>query len=64
MPRAASRAPSRQTAGERSAPRRKAAARDTLNIRIKAEDRGPIDRAAHSLGKTRTDLPKAAPNAQ
>ena len=30
--------------------------RDTLNLRIKPEDRGLIDRAAQSLGKTRTDF--------
>jgi uncharacterized protein (DUF1778 family) len=56
MPRAAAKTPSRQTSGERSAPRQRAAARETLNIRIKAEDRGLIDRAAQSLGKTRTDF--------
>ena len=32
------------------------AKRDTLNVRIKAEDRGLIDRAASSVGKTRTDF--------
>lgn len=31
-------------------------ARDTLNIRIKADERGLIDRAAEALGKTRTDF--------
>lgn len=30
--------------------------RDTLNIRIKPEERGLIDRAARSLGKNRTDF--------
>ena len=30
--------------------------RDSLNIRIKAEDRGLIDRAAQLLGKNRTDF--------
>ena len=30
--------------------------RDTLNLRIKADDRGLIDRAARLLGKTRTDF--------
>lgn len=30
--------------------------RDTLNIRIKPEDRGLIDQAARLLGKTRTDF--------
>jgi len=32
------------------------AKRDTLNIRIKPEERGLIDRAAQSLGKNRTDF--------
>jgi uncharacterized protein (DUF1778 family) len=32
------------------------AKRDTLNVRIKAEDRGLIERAASSVGKTRTDF--------
>jgi len=30
--------------------------RDTLNLRIKPEDRGLIDRAAKLTGKTRTDF--------
>ena len=30
--------------------------RTTLNLRIKPEERGLIDRAAKSLGKTRTDF--------
>jgi len=30
--------------------------RDTLNIRIKPEDRGLIDRAAKARGKNRTDF--------
>ncbi len=30
--------------------------RQTLNIRIKSEDRGLIDRAARASGKTRTDF--------
>jgi uncharacterized protein (DUF1778 family) len=30
--------------------------RETLNLRIKPEERGLIDRAAKSLGKTRTDF--------
>ena len=30
--------------------------RETLNIRIKAEERGLIDRAAKSRGKNRTDF--------
>ncbi|MFH1343207.1 MAG: DUF1778 domain-containing protein [Pseudomonadota bacterium] len=32
------------------------AARDTLNLRIKPELRGLIDRAAHLAGKNRTDF--------
>ena len=32
------------------------AKRETLNLRIKLEERGLIDRAAKSLGKTRTDF--------
>ncbi len=30
--------------------------RETLNLRIKPEERGLIDRAARSLGKTRTNF--------
>ena len=30
--------------------------RDTLNLRIKSDDRGLIDRAAELTGKTRTDF--------
>jgi uncharacterized protein (DUF1778 family) len=30
--------------------------RDTLNLRIKPDERGLIDRAAHLTGKTRTDF--------
>jgi uncharacterized protein (DUF1778 family) len=30
--------------------------RDTLNLRIKPEERGLIDRAARATGKTRTDF--------
>jgi len=30
--------------------------RETLNIRIKADERGLIDRAARARGKTRTDF--------
>lgn len=30
--------------------------RDTLNIRIKPDERGLIDRAAELMGKTRTDF--------
>jgi uncharacterized protein (DUF1778 family) len=33
-----------------------AAKRETLNVRIKPEDRSLIDRAAHLLGKSRTDF--------
>ncbi len=33
-----------------------AARRETLNIRIKASERGLIDRAAELTGKTRTDF--------
>jgi uncharacterized protein (DUF1778 family) len=33
-----------------------ASRRDTLNLRIKAEERGLIDRAATLTGKTRTDF--------
>jgi uncharacterized protein (DUF1778 family) len=33
-----------------------AAKRDTLNLRIKSEERGLIDRAALSVGKNRTDF--------
>jgi uncharacterized protein (DUF1778 family) len=32
------------------------AKRETLNLRIKPQERGLIDRAARSLGKTRTDF--------
>ena len=34
----------------------RSAARQTLNLRIKPDERGLIDRAAKSLGKTRTDF--------
>jgi uncharacterized protein (DUF1778 family) len=34
----------------------RAAKRATLNVRIKPEDRNLIDRAAHLLGKSRTDF--------
>jgi uncharacterized protein (DUF1778 family) len=34
----------------------KAAKRETLNVRIKSEDRNLIDRAARLLGKSRTDF--------
>ncbi len=33
-----------------------AARRETLNLRVKAEDRGLIDRAARLTGKTKTDF--------
>ena len=33
-----------------------AAKRETLNLRIKPDERSLIDRAAISLGKTRTDF--------
>ena len=36
--------------------KRQAAKRETLNVRIKPEDRSLIDRAAHLLGKSRTDF--------
>jgi uncharacterized protein (DUF1778 family) len=32
------------------------AKRETLNVRLKAEDRGLFDQAAHLLGKSRTDF--------
>ena len=35
---------------------RRPALRETLNIRVKQEDRGLIDRAARTLGKTRMDF--------
>lgn len=35
---------------------KKPARRDTLNLRIKPEERGLIDRAAELAGKTRTDF--------
>jgi uncharacterized protein (DUF1778 family) len=35
---------------------RPTARRDTLNLRIKPEDRGLIDRAAKLTGKTKTDF--------
>ena len=36
--------------------KRQAAKRETLNVRIKPEDRRLIERAAHLLGKSRTDF--------
>jgi uncharacterized protein (DUF1778 family) len=48
-----------------SASKRQARPRETLNIRIRAEDRGLIDRAASARGTNRTDsfsmLPGALP---
>jgi uncharacterized protein (DUF1778 family) len=38
------------------APKRQAAKRETLNVRVKPEDRNLIDRAAKLLGKSRTDF--------
>jgi len=35
---------------------RRIAKRETLNLRIKPEERGLIDRAAKSVGKNRTDF--------
>jgi uncharacterized protein (DUF1778 family) len=37
-------------------PAKRAPRRDTLNIRIRPEERGLIDRAAELTGKTRTDF--------
>ena len=34
----------------------KASKRETLNVRVKSEDRNLIDRAARLLGKSRTDF--------
>lgn len=39
------------------------AKRETLNLRIRAEDRGLIDRAAKATGKNRTDFMLAAARA-
>jgi uncharacterized protein (DUF1778 family) len=39
-----------------AAPRTATRRRDTLNLRIKPEERGLIDRAARATGKTRTDF--------
>jgi uncharacterized protein (DUF1778 family) len=44
-----------QTAETSMSPRR-TAKRETLNLRIKPEERGLIDRAAKSVGKNRTDF--------
>jgi uncharacterized protein (DUF1778 family) len=56
MPRSAIERTSERPVAERPALKRAVATRATLNIRIKAEDRGLIDRAAEALGKTRTDF--------
>jgi uncharacterized protein (DUF1778 family) len=39
-----------------SASKRQTVRRETLNIRIRAEERGLIDRAARARGKNRTDF--------
>jgi uncharacterized protein (DUF1778 family) len=39
-----------------ASPRAATPRRDTLNLRIKPEERGLIDRAAQITGKTRTDF--------
>ena len=39
-----------------TAPSKAPAKRETLNIRIKADERGLIDRAAELTGRTRTDF--------
>lgn len=39
-----------------STPSEASVKRETLNIRIRAEERGLIDRAARARGKTRTDF--------
>jgi uncharacterized protein (DUF1778 family) len=39
-----------------ASPRPETTPRDTLNLRIKPEDRGLIDRAARATGKTRTNF--------
>ena len=44
----------KSTAG--AAPKSRSAPRGTLNLRIPAEERSLIDRAARSSGKTRTDF--------
>jgi uncharacterized protein (DUF1778 family) len=41
---------------EATMPRPQTTRRDTLNLRIKPEERGLIDRAASITGKTRTDF--------
>jgi uncharacterized protein (DUF1778 family) len=39
-----------------AAPKSRSATRETLNLRIPAQERSLIDRAARSSGKTRTDF--------
>jgi uncharacterized protein (DUF1778 family) len=56
MPRTAVTGATARSTAKRASPKRRPAARDTLSIRIKAEERGLIDRAAQALGKTRTDF--------
>ncbi|MCC7284419.1 MAG: DUF1778 domain-containing protein [Acetobacteraceae bacterium] len=43
-------------AGPKRAASRASASRASLNIRIRPEERGLIDRAARATGKTRTDF--------
>jgi uncharacterized protein (DUF1778 family) len=56
MPRSVAKTSMERPPAKRASRDRAVALRDTLNIRIKAEDRGLIDRAAEALGKTRTDF--------
>ena len=56
MPRSAIKGAIERPLAKRPPLKRVVATRDTLNIRIKAEDRGLIDRAAEALGKTRSDF--------
>jgi uncharacterized protein (DUF1778 family) len=56
MPRTAVTGATTRSTAKRASPKRRPGARDTLSIRIKAEERGLIDRAAQALGKTRTDF--------
>ena len=56
MPHSAIKGAVERPPAKRHSLKRAIATRDTLNIRIKAEDRGLIDRAAQALGKTRTDF--------
>ncbi|HLH49686.1 MAG TPA: DUF1778 domain-containing protein [Roseiarcus sp.] len=55
MPRPATKKTPDRSGAYRS-PGKRSVARDTLNIRIKPDERGLIDRAAEALGKTRTDF--------